>query len=52
MEGTKRGHVFGLNTTDLWYLLLPHVYEQGVDGSVEMREKSIGTIEEKNANMS
>lgn len=48
MEGTKRGHVFGLSTTDLWYLLLPHVYEQGVDGSIE----TIGTIEEKNANMS
>ncbi len=41
MEGIKRGHVFGLSTTDLLCLLLPQVYEQVVDRSIELREREI-----------
>lgn len=48
-HGRSRKGTYSLSTSDLWHMPVPHVYEQSVDGSKEMREreKSIGTIEEK-----
>lgn len=55
----KKGHgmnwkgTYSLSTSDLWHMPLPHVYEQGVDGSKEMRVREINRDNRrKNANMS